>query len=616
MAEHRHIRIIILTWNGLNYTNQCLASLRANTSNASYSVMVVDNGSTDGTVEYLQKMDWIHTVFNDKNLGFVRGNNVALKNLPDNCDIVLLNNDTEIYQPNWLDELQKTAHANPETGIVGCRLARKDGKLLHAGAYMPPTYWGQQIGSNQVDVGQFGDNREVESIVFACAYIKRELFDAIGLLDEDFFSYFEDSDYCLRAKNAGFKTVCCGSVTLVHHENVTTEVNQIKHSDLFEKSQKIFRHKWERQIETSRYEHELDWHSIVNFPTGYAISSKEMMLALDKAKVNLRYKYVYGRGTPFPVEEPEMSDSYMINVIRQREFGKSKIQVVYGQGDVFRFNSGKYRIGFTMLETDHIPEDWAAAANEMDEVWVPSSFNVKTFRDSGVTRPIHVIPLGIDPDYFNPQIKSYRISDAFTFLSIFEWGERKSPELLLKAFNDEFRSNEDVVLICKTSNNDGSISVSKQIKNLNLSPEGGRIVFSLNEVVPSYQLGSLYRSADCFVLPTHGEGWGMPMLEAMACGLPVIATNWSSHCDFMNSDNSYLLDYEGLVSADAKCPYYLGFNWAKPSYEHLRKLMRYAYEHQEDAKNKGRKAAADAHEKWTWENTAKKIMQRIKEVKA
>jgi glycosyltransferase involved in cell wall biosynthesis len=436
----------------------------------------------------------------------------------------------------------------------------------------------------------------------------------VGLLDEEYVSYFEDADYCFKARAAGYRSVCCGSVTVVHHENISTAINGVRLNDVFEKSAAVFRKHWKADVEDRRYDRRLDWHSIINFDTGYAISSKQLMLALDRLRVGLSYRYVYGWGTPFPVPEPETTDNYMINVIRQRSFGANGAQVVYAQGDVFCRNKGKYRVGFTMLETDRIPAAWVAAANRMDEVWVPSTFNQETFRQSGVTKPVHVIPLGVNPDYFNPSINSYRIGGMFTFLSVFEWGERKAPEVLLKAFNEEFRSDDDVVLVCKISNSDREVDITSQVRNLNLKPGGGRIVFSLNEIIPSYQLGALYRSADCFVLPTRGEGWGMPMLEAMACGLPVIATDWGSHCDFMNEGNSYPLRVEKLIPAIAKCPYYTGFKWAQPSFEHLRQLLRHVYEHRDEARGKGALAAREARERWTWEHSAQKIIERLKAI--
>lgn len=608
----KKISIIILTWNGLTYTKRCLKTLRENTSRKDYQVIVVDNGSQDGTVDYLKNLSWVSLIENGTNLGFVKGNNLAIKKSYSSSDIVLLNNDTEIYQSDWLERLQMTAYSSPEVGIVGCRMKRPDGIFQHAGTYMPPgTYWGQQIGGGEKDVNQYSNDREVEGVVFACVYIKQEVLQSVGLLDEDYFSYFEDTDYCLKARERGYKTICCGSVTIIHHENVSTAINDVEHQDLFLASQKVFKKKWKKKIDQTRYSKNLAWHSIVNLPTGYGISSKQLILALDHHRVYVAYKYIYGRGTVFPVEEPDTSDSFMINIIRKRKINRHWIQVVYGQGDVFKSNFGSYKIGFTMLETDKIPNEWVRQANLMDEVWVPSIFNVETFRKSGVKRPIYVIPLGINPNYFNPRITGHPIDGFFTFLSIFEWGERKAPEILLKAFNDEFRSDKSVILICKTFNNDPSVNVKDQIAKLGLKASGGKIIFSLNDIVPTYQLGALYRSANSFVLSTRGEGWGMPILEAMACGLPVIATDWGAHRDFMNNENAYPVYVEKLVAAQAKCPYYDGFNWAEPSYEHLRMLMRHVYENQDEAKSKGIKAARDAAEKWTWDHSARKILERI-----
>jgi len=614
--EPRKVTIIILTWNGLEYTKRCLETLRNKTEFQDYAVMVVDNGSTDGSVEYLRSIPWIRLIENSDNRGFTRANNQAIALCDAGSDIVLLNNDTELIQDDWLTQLQRSAYKAPDIGIVGARLRLPGGMLQHAGTYMPiDTFWGQQIGSLEKDINQYNSDAEVEGVVFACAYIKREVLNEIGLLDEDYFSYFEDTDYCLKAKKQGFKTICCGSATLIHHENTSTRVNKVSHNELFRTSQDIFKTKWRRTLETERYGKKINWHSLLNFPTGYALSSRELVLELDSQNVWVNYKYLYGPGTVFGLPEPQrITGPYLLGSIQRRKIEPSGVQVSYGQADAFKTKYGEYKIGFTMLEVDGLPASWVQSANMMDEVWTPSTFNRETFKRSGVTKPIHVIPLGVNPAYFNPGIKGYRIDGPFTFLTMFEWGERKAPEILLKAFNDEFGSSEDVVLICKAYNQDPAVNIPEQVRNYYLRDSGGRIVFSINEVVPSYQLGSIYRSVDCFVLATRGEGWGLPIIEAMACGLPVIATNWSAQSDFISNETTYLLDVERLKPAEGKCPYYKGFNWAEPSYEHLRSLMRHVFENRDDAKTLGARASAEILTKWTWEQSVKKIIARLDEL--
>lgn len=611
------VTVVILTWNGIDYTRRCLETLRATTDHPEYRIVVVDNGSTDGTLEYLEELDWITLVRNGKNLGFSRANNIGIRAAGPEHDIVLLNNDTEIIQADWLTRMQEASYRSPDIGCVGCRLRRLDGTLQHAGAYMPlDTFWGQQIGGGERDINQYNQDREVESVVFACVYIKRRTLDDVGLLDEDYFCYFEDTDYCQRLHSKGYRIICCGVVTVIHHENASTAVNEVAHSKLFYKGQQIFRSKWEGSLQAQRYTREIGWHSILNRPTGYAISSRSLITALDEQGVRVSYKYLYGPGTVLPLPEPDSTECYLSEMIRRRKLKPDIPQVVYGQGDMFHANFGAYKVGFTMLETDRMPAEWVRKARLMDEIWVPSHFNAQTFRDSGLDKPIYVVPLGVDPDHFNPGILRSPLNGMYTFLSIFEWGERKAPELLLRAFNEEFRADEPVLLVAKVLNVDPGVDVEREIANLALNPNGGRIHVSLNQVVPTHQLGVLYRSADCFVLTTRGEGWGMPVIEAMACGVPVIATDWSAHRDFMNARNAYPLPVAALVPAVAKCPYYRGFRWAEPSYPDLKRLMRHVFLHQEEARLKGEIASREVRENWSWNQAARKIITRLDAIRS
>jgi len=601
------VTIIILTWNGVEYTRACLDSLRAHTPlGDDTQILVVDNGSTDDTLPYLRSLDWIRLIENGKNLGFVRGNNTGIRATPPDHDVLLLNNDIVIPRDGWLEEMQRVAYSADDISIVGCRLVLSDGRLLHAGAYMPlGSFWGQQIGSLEKNVNQYNADRDVESVVGACMYVKRKVLKTIGLLDEAFFSYFEDTDYCLRAAEAGFRTVCAGGVTLIHHGNVSTRVNRADFSKMFRRSQKIFRQRWERKLK-GKYETSVFWHSEVGSASGYAVSSRELLLQLDALGVDVRLAYIYGTDWM-----DTQRDDHRIAAMRQRPKDLRLPQVVYAPGELFSKNSGRYRIGYTMLEVNGIPEEWARLCNAMDEVWVPSAFNAETFRAGGVTRPVHVMPLGVNPDYFNPHIKGFRAAPRYTFLSVFEWGERKAPEVLLRAYSRAFTHKDDVFLLLKVTNHDPGVDVKAQIAALNLPQDGPPIALLYNQELPFHQMGSLYRSVDCFVLSTRGEGWGMPILEAMACGLPVIATGWSAHTDFLNESNAYPLRVTGLVPARAKCPYYTGFHWAQPDEDHLVHLLRHVYEHRDEAAAKGTVASEEVLTRWTWRQAAQRIKKRL-----
>ncbi len=603
------VTIIVLTWNGLDYTRACLESLRRHTDlGDGVEILVVDNGSTDGTVAYLRSLDWIRRIENQENLGFVKGNNVGIEATPEG-DMLLLNNDIVITEDGWLEELQRVAYSADNVGIVGCRLILPDGRLLHAGAYMPlDTFWGQQIGSLEKDVNQYAYDRDVQAVVGACMYIKRAVLDAIGPLNEAFFSYFEDTDYCLRAAKAGFRTLCAGSVTSIHHENVSTKVNNVSFSRIFHKSQRVFRRQWERELMT-RYDTAVFWHSQVGSPSGYAVSSRELVLQLDAIGVDVRLAYLYGTDWM-----DNQRDDHRLAAMRQRPKDLSLPQVVYGSGDLFCKNGGTYRIGYTMLEVDGLPKNWVLQANAMDEIWVPSHFNQRTFAESGVRVPVHVMPLGVNFDYFNPRIRAFRHSARYTFLSVFEWGERKGPEILLRAYHRAFDCNDDVLLLLKIGNSDPGVDIREQLRALNLPEEGPPVAILYNQDFPIHQLGALYRSADCFVLPTRGEGWGLPILEAMACGLPVVATDWSAQTEFMNESNAYPLHVKKLIPAKAKCPYYDGFCWAEPDVEHLIYLLRYVYEHREEAADKGVCASKDAETRWTWRHAAERIRARLLDI--
>jgi GT2 family glycosyltransferase len=599
----------MLTWNARAYTQASLRRLRECTDHDAWRVIVVDNGSTDGTVEWVRALDWVTVIENGRNLGFSRGCNIGIATAAADEDIVLMNNDVMVTDPSWLRRMQGAAYSSDDVGVVGTRLVDEEGLVAHLGAYMPPlTLRGEQVGGLERDVNQCARDREVESVVFALAYLRRSCIDEIGVLDEELFAYFEDTDYCVRAERAGYKVLCAGTFAApVHIQNTSTRENGIDFWSVYDRSREVFSRNWSNWFDHDRYDVDAVWHSVLHQPLGYAAQSRKLMEALHFAGVRLGYRNAYGT-----VEEG--AESPLLDDIVRRKARPDVAQIAFCQADAFgRVRGGQPRIGWTMLEVDGLPASWVEGCNSMDEVWVPASFNIDSFRSSGVRAPVKVMPLAVDIDYFNPSIEGFRPSSHFTFLSVFEWGERKAPEVLLQTFASEFKPSEDVLLLLSVFNRDPHVDVEAEVARMDLPPSAP-IVLMVNPEFAGYQMGALYRSADCFVLPTRGEGWGMPVLEAMSCGLPAIATSWGGVADFLHQGVGYPLEVRSMIAAEARCPYYEGFRWADPDAGHLRSLMREVVDNPSEASRRGAAAAAEVASKYSWQHAAARVKSRLLEL--
>src|SRR5262245_5418689 len=189
------------------------------------------------------------------------------------------------------------------------------------------------------------------------------------------------------------------------------------------------------------------WQSSFATLTGYSGSSLAFVLGLDERGVAVRPLYLYGADYDELLHAGRMHPR--IEQLQEQPVRLDVPQVVYAPGDRFSKNSGTYRIGFTMLESDRLPPSWVEQANQMDEVWTPTTWGAEVFRASGVERPIHTVPLGIDTARFRPGPRRARLAQRVIFLSVFEWGARKGWDILLRAYRAAFRPSDPVLLLLK-----------------------------------------------------------------------------------------------------------------------------------------------------------------------
>lgn len=213
------LTVLILNWNSRAYLEACLAALEAQTLQPE-RVVLIDNGSTDDSLAFVRdRFPQVELRENGGNLGFAAGNNTALAGLESNA-AVLLNPDV-VLSPDCLAALAAALAGDPRIGIAGAKLWYPDRKTIqHAGGTVRhPQAMPGHYGFGERDSGQHDAARDVDYVIGGAAAVRREVLETVGLLDEGFFLYFEDADYCARARDAGYRVVYEPRATAVHVES-------------------------------------------------------------------------------------------------------------------------------------------------------------------------------------------------------------------------------------------------------------------------------------------------------------------------------------------------------------------------------------------------------------
>lgn len=227
--------MVIVGWNARRYLELCLESLAAGPPNRSMEVLVVDNASTDGTAELIEtKFPWVKLIKSKENLGFSRGNNLAIRQCLGRY-IALVNPDV-IVLPGCLDALADFMDQHPKVGDVGPRVLNPD-MTLQSSCRRFPTLWNNfcsaaglstLFANMRAFAGEhmffFPHDRtmSVDVIVGCFSMIRREAFDAVGLLDENLFMYGDDVDWCRRCWNTGWEVSFYPGARAIHDRGKIT----------------------------------------------------------------------------------------------------------------------------------------------------------------------------------------------------------------------------------------------------------------------------------------------------------------------------------------------------------------------------------------------------------
>lgn len=261
MVERKY-SICILTLNHIDITQKCLLSVMNTEFDGSAEIIIVDNGSTDGTAEWLKSFQdkydrdecRIVLVLNKYNRGCTGGRNQACR-MATGEFIVLLDNDAEVIDSKWLSKLYEFyISKGQDVGIVGPKMVypQNPGMIQQIGLGVTANgkigYWGQ--GKN-TDDPLYNESRELQGYPAACWLIRRKIFEEYGYFDEVYYPVnLEDVDFCYRIREKGLKIYYCPFVVLYHHEHITTKnTEDLSFMRVTLKNGKIFKERWRHMYE-------------------------------------------------------------------------------------------------------------------------------------------------------------------------------------------------------------------------------------------------------------------------------------------------------------------------------------------------------------------------------
>jgi GT2 family glycosyltransferase/tetratricopeptide (TPR) repeat protein len=623
--------IVIPTFNNLDLTRRCLAALTQHTPAGLAEIIVVDNASTDGTADFLRAehaAGRLRATLNAANFGFARAcNQGALE--ARGTHVIFLNNDTEVTA-GWLEAMLAAAQA-PEAGAVGIKLLYPDGTVQHAGIGFINGIPDHPFRNAAAAAPEVNQPREMDMVTGACLLLPRDLFLELGGFDESYRNGVEDIDLCLRARAAGRKVLYEPKAVVVHHEG-----RSVGRFDHVNENLQIFFRRWQKSFDAQgrflapkqrrvvRAEKSLISQSVsAAWEGGYldlgSLSHVNREMTRQLARQSRVQLACVGRNALPPALGKAPGFRKLARQLQPQAPRSVQVTVRHAWPPDWQAPASGAWVLMQPWEYGALPAEWVRNLERVTEAWVPSEFVRRCYVESGVDpAKVRVVPNGIDPQRFRPEAKPLPLATKKSFKFLFVGGtiHRKGPDVLLQAFLDAFTAADDVCLVIKDFGA-GDVyagqTAAAQIQAAQTRPNAPEILHLTRELAPE-EMAGLYTACDCLAHPYRGEGFGLPVLEAMACGLPVIVTGGGATDDFATDDFAWRLPSRRVEFGDSVSGMKLaGPGWMlEPDAAALAERMKWMVAHRDEARAKGHAASRHVRAHWTWENAARIAADRLR----
>jgi glycosyltransferase involved in cell wall biosynthesis len=640
-------------------TVRCLESLAAWTDPGCAEVILVERGADDEGTALADIWGLDLRVVNASDAeGYApacnRGAVVARGDL-----IVFCSSDVEATGP-WLDQLLAPFAAHERVGAVGGRLLFPDGSLEHAGIVLErragdgrlhACHRGYQMPGDDPEAQVAG---EVPAVTGALMAVRRGAWEQAGGFHEGYQRGLEDVDLCLGLRHLGFTVHYEPGAVLVHHvassasecsgtdddvarvserwghlltsgELTLPRGSEVRGSASAPRPRPAVRGAQGRATQGERVARSeaaaapaadrrrsgrpiVSWVGDLFADHSLATVSRELCARLVDGS-GFELVGVTSEPRPYPADNARHLRRLRIGGAGDRD--RATVEVRHRWPPDLSPAAARRLVMVQPWEFKGIPVDWVRFMRRaVDELWTPTSWVAQCYVDAGIPEErVAVVPNGVDTDVFQPEGDPYPLATTRSFRFLYVGGTitRKGFDLLLDTYRSQFGPDDDVCLVVKPVGSDGAYAnhnLDDDLRRAAADPSGPAIEV-VDRRLTRHELAALYRACDVLVHPYRGEGFALPVAEAMACGRPPIVTGYGACLDFCSDASAWLVDATlSPCQVAGMSPAAGGYWLAQPSVEHLAYLMHRAIAQPEERAQKAAAGRSRILDGFTWDIAA------------